>query len=98
MDCTASKANIISASLMRNCIFKVFLKAFFVFQMLDMLIPEQTVLSSQQITIGKIYAAKLIYESFKEIKRRKNCTLPQFAVSLFLVSFFVVVVVVVGMN
>ena len=50
--------------------------------MLDMLIPEQTVLSSQQITIGKIYAAKLIYESFKEIKRRKNCTLPQFAVSL----------------
>ena len=56
--------------------------------MLDMLIPEQTVLSSQQITIGKIYAAKLIYESFKEIKRRKNCTLPQFAVSLALFSFF----------
>uniref|UniRef100_A0A7M5WIZ7 Voltage-dependent calcium channel alpha-1 subunit IQ domain-containing protein n=2 Tax=Clytia hemisphaerica TaxID=252671 RepID=A0A7M5WIZ7_9CNID len=45
---------------------------------LDILIPEQTVLSGQQITIGKIYAAKLIYESFKEIKRRKNCTLPQF--------------------
>ncbi|XP_057298022.1 voltage-dependent L-type calcium channel subunit alpha-1S-like isoform X2 [Hydractinia symbiolongicarpus] len=45
---------------------------------LDMMMPEQTVLSGQQITIGKIYAAKLIYESFKEIKRRKNCTLPQF--------------------
>jgi len=45
---------------------------------LDVMMPEQTVLSGQQITIGKIYAAKLIYESFKEIKRRKNCTLPQF--------------------
>ena len=39
-----------------------------------------SVLSGQQITIGKIYAAKLIYESFKEIKRRNNCTLPQFEV------------------
>ena len=29
-------------------------------------------LSSQQITIGKIYAAKLIYESFKEMKRRRG--------------------------
>ncbi|XP_065654096.1 voltage-dependent L-type calcium channel subunit alpha-1D isoform X2 [Hydra vulgaris] len=45
---------------------------------LDVILPEQTVLSDQQITIGKIYAAKLIYESFKEIQRRKNCTLPQF--------------------
>ena len=32
------------------------------------------VLSSQQITIGKIYAAKLIYESFKEMKRRRGST------------------------
>ncbi|XP_065072313.1 voltage-dependent L-type calcium channel subunit alpha-1D-like [Rhopilema esculentum] len=41
-------------------------------RMLDVILPEQSVLSSQQITIGKIYAAKLIYESFKEMKRRRG--------------------------
>eukprot|EP00794_Sanderia_malayensis_P016877 gene16877-18582_t len=41
-------------------------------RVLDVILPELSVLSSQQITIGKIYAAKLIYESFKDMKRRRE--------------------------
>ncbi|KAK3737051.1 hypothetical protein QZH41_016673, partial [Actinostola sp. cb2023] len=39
-------------------------------KVLDKLIPKQSVLSSQQMTIGKIYCAKLIHENYKYSKRK----------------------------
>ncbi|XP_068695384.1 voltage-dependent calcium channel type A subunit alpha-1-like isoform X1 [Montipora foliosa] len=39
-------------------------------KVLDKLIPKQSVLSSQQMTIGKIYCAKLIHENYKYLKRK----------------------------
>ncbi|XP_073235068.1 voltage-dependent L-type calcium channel subunit alpha-1D-like [Porites lutea] len=38
---------------------------------LDKMIPLQSVLSSQQMTIGKIYCAKLIYENYKHMKKKR---------------------------
>ncbi|XP_048580456.1 voltage-dependent N-type calcium channel subunit alpha-1B isoform X2 [Nematostella vectensis] len=38
---------------------------------LEKMIPLQSVLSSQQMTIGKIYCAKLIYENYKHAKKKR---------------------------
>ena len=56
-------------------------KVAYIFVYLVMSLIHFPVLSSQQITIGKIYAAKLIYESFKEMKRRRGSTTSTEAVS-----------------
>lgn len=40
-------------------------------KILDKMIPLQSVLSSQQMTIGKIYCAKLIYENYKHMKKKR---------------------------
>ncbi|KAM7445212.1 hypothetical protein ABFA07_006340 [Porites harrisoni] len=39
-------------------------------KVLNKLIPKQSVLSCQQMTIGKIYCAKLIHENYKYLKRK----------------------------
>ncbi|XP_048587004.1 voltage-dependent calcium channel type A subunit alpha-1-like isoform X2 [Nematostella vectensis] len=41
-------------------------------KVLDKLIPKQSVLSSQQMTIGKIYCAKLIHENYKYSKKKED--------------------------
>ncbi|PFX33508.1 Voltage-dependent calcium channel type A subunit alpha-1 [Stylophora pistillata] len=40
-------------------------------RILEKMIPLQSVLSSQQMTIGKIYCAKLIYENYKHMKKKR---------------------------
>ncbi|XP_068707283.1 voltage-dependent calcium channel type A subunit alpha-1-like isoform X2 [Montipora foliosa] len=40
-------------------------------KILEKMIPLQSVLSSQQMTIGKIYCAKLIYENYKHMKKKR---------------------------
>ncbi|XP_078367100.1 voltage-dependent L-type calcium channel subunit alpha-1D-like isoform X2 [Oculina patagonica] len=40
-------------------------------KILEKMIPLQSVLSSQQMTIGKIYCAKLIFENYKHMKKKR---------------------------
>lgn len=41
-------------------------------KILDKMVPRESILSSHQLTIGKVYCAKLIYENYKNRKRKQE--------------------------